>query len=196
MFFVVRAPRCRTTFGGQVPHCLTILSAYRLSDGLRARAMLFPGRRYAWRKRCVTGDGRFWTAGRRRNALPLHAFNQNRRPWRLNANKGLKMKCLLVCSALVLAAAAAQAQNPQPAAPENPTVQVAPQNSPSPPPERIAPSGGTTLSEQLSKGRGTVEPPKNVDPGMTVTPPTGTADRMSVIPPQGSAGGKTPVVPK
>src|ERR1700733_12057166 len=106
------------------------------------------------------------------------------------------MKSLLVCSALLLAVSSAQAQNPQPASPENSTVQVAPQNLPSPPPEKIAPSGGTTLSEQLSKGRGTVEPPKNVDPGMTVSPPAGTGDRMSVVPPPGSAGNKTPVVPK
>ncbi len=75
-------------------------------------------------------------------------------------------------------------------------MQVAPQNSPAPPPEKIAPSGGTTLTEQLSKGRGTVEPPKNVDPGMTVSPPGGTGDRMSVVPPPGSAGGKAPVIPK
>jgi hypothetical protein len=106
------------------------------------------------------------------------------------------MKCILVSSVLLLAISSAQAQNPQPAPPENPTVPLAPQNSPSPPPEKIAPSGGTTLSEQLSKGRGTLAPPKNVDPGMTVSPPTTAGDRMSVVPPPGSAGSKSPVVPK
>ncbi len=107
------------------------------------------------------------------------------------------MKYLLFCSALILAVPAAQAQNPQPATPENPTVTVAPQNAPAAPPEKIAPSGGTTLSEQLSKGRGTVVPPKpNMDPGMTVSPPTAAEGRMPVISPPGSPGGNTTVVPK
>jgi hypothetical protein len=116
---------------------------------------------------------------------------------RLNANKGLIMKRLLFCSALILAVPAAQAQNPQPTGPENPTVTVAPQNAPSPPPEKIAPSGSTTLSDQLSKGRGTVVPPKtNMDPGMAISPPTTSEGRMPVIPPPGSPGGNTTVVPK
>jgi hypothetical protein len=106
------------------------------------------------------------------------------------------MTRFLVCCALLLTAASARAQNPQATSPENPSVQVAPQNSPSPPPERVAPSGGTTLSEQLSKGHGMVAPPKNVDPGMTVSPPASTKGRMPVIPPPGSPGGNASVVPK
>src|SRR4051794_23989841 len=106
------------------------------------------------------------------------------------------MKRLLFCSTLILAVSAVEAQI-SPPAPENPTVPVAPQNSPSVPPERIAPSGGTTLSEQLSKGRGVVAPPKtNVDPGMTVDPPTGSESHMPVIPSPGSPGGNTTVIPK
>jgi hypothetical protein len=106
------------------------------------------------------------------------------------------MKRLLFCSALVLAAVSAQAQTSQPTLRDNPTVPVAPQNAPSVPPERIAPSGGATLSDRLSKGRGTVAPPKNVDPGMTVSPSPGTAGSMPVIPPPGSPGGNRSVVPK
>jgi hypothetical protein len=115
------------------------------------------------------------------------------------------MKYVVVCSVLMLAAASAQAQNPGAAAPENPTVPMAPQNAPAAPPERIAPHPGVaapspradsgTLSDQLSKKQGTVAPP-NVDPGMTVGPSTGSAGRMPVIPPPGSPGGNSSVVPK
>lgn len=106
------------------------------------------------------------------------------------------MKRLLFCSALIVGSAAAHAQNPQSASPENPSVPVAPQNAPSAPPEQIAPSGRNgTLSEQLSKQRGTVRPP-NVDPGMTVSPAPSAGGRMPVIPPPGSLGGNSSVVPK
>jgi hypothetical protein len=118
------------------------------------------------------------------------------------------MKYVVVCSVLMLAATPALAQNPGTAAPENPTVPMAPQNAPAAPPERIAPhpgvaapsaptpsAGNGTLSDQLSKKQGTVAPP-NVDPGMTVGPSTGSAGRMPVIPPPGSPGGNNSVVPK
>src|SRR3954452_17515610 len=100
--------------------------------------------------------------------------------------KGLTMKCLLFCFALILAASAVEAQISATAA-DNPTVPVVPRSSPSVPPERIAPSGGTTLSEQLSRGGGEVVPPKtNVDPGMTVNPPTESEGHMPIIPSPGS----------
>ena len=90
------------------------------------------------------------------------------------------MKCLLFCSTLILAVATAEAQN-----------------SPAMTPERIAPSGGTTLSEQLSKGREVVAPPKtNADPGMTVSPPNRSGSHMPVIPAPGSPGGNTRVIPR
>jgi hypothetical protein len=107
------------------------------------------------------------------------------------------MKRLLFCTALVVATASAQAQTTQPAPPENPTVPVPPpSNSPLVPPERIAPPGGATLSDRLSKGQGTIAPPKDVDPGMTVRPSPGGAGNMPVIPPPGSPGGNRSVVPK
>jgi len=104
---------------------------------------------------------------------------------------------LLFWGALILTAASAQvqAQNPQPAAPDNPTVPVAPPNSASPPPERVAPSAGGTLSNQLSRQRGTVSPP-NVDPGMAIQPSPSQRGTMPVIPPPGSPGGNSSVVPK
>ena len=75
----------------------------------------------------------------------------------------------LSLTALILVAAPAMAQNPQPTSPTNPTVPVAPPNAASPPPEQIAPPDGT-LSNRLSQQKGTITPP-NVDPGMTVSPP-------------------------
>jgi hypothetical protein len=97
-------------------------------------------------------------------------------------------------TASILAATPALAQNPQPTAPANPTVPVAPPNAPSPPPEKIAPPSGT-LSDRLSQQKGTIAPP-NVDPGMTVTPPRNGSATTPVIPPPGSPGGNRSVVPK
>ncbi len=105
----------------------------------------------------------------------------------------MMMRTLLL-TALILAAAPAVAQNPQPASPTNPTVPVAPPNAASPPPEKIAPRD-PTLSDRLSRQGGTVRPP-NVDPGMRVTPPRNNAATMPVIPPPGSPGGNRSVVPK
>lgn len=101
----------------------------------------------------------------------------------------------------LLVSAPAFAQNPQPAPPTNPTPPIAPPNAASPPPERVAPGGSTgstgsgTLSDRLSRDRGTVKPPA-VDPGMTVAPPRTGAGTTPVIPPPGSPGGNQSVVPK
>jgi hypothetical protein len=95
---------------------------------------------------------------------------------------------------MILAAAPAMAQNPQPAPPANPTVQVAPPNAASPPPEKIAPPA-RDMSSRLSRQKGTIDPP-NVDPGMTVNPPAHSGTRTPVIPPPGSLGGNPSVVPK
>jgi hypothetical protein len=100
----------------------------------------------------------------------------------------------LSLTALILVAAPALAQNPQPAPPTNPTVPIAPPNAASPPPEKIAPSNGN-LSDRLSQQKGTITPP-NVDPGMNVTPPPNSGSVTPVIPPPGSPGGNRSVVPK
>lgn len=100
----------------------------------------------------------------------------------------------LSLGAIILAAAPAYAQNPQPSSPANPTVTVAPPDAPSPPPERIAPPSGS-LSDRLSAQKGTITPP-NVDPGMTVSPPRNDRSTSLVIPPPGSPGGDGSVVPK
>lgn len=104
---------------------------------------------------------------------------------------------MLSLTAALFAAIPAMAQNPQGAQPANPSVPVAPRDAP---PERIAPSdgrptGGNTLSNQMSRQGGTVTPP-NVDPGMTVRPPPNSAGTTPVIPPPGSPGGNRSVVPK
>jgi hypothetical protein len=104
------------------------------------------------------------------------------------------MAYTLSLAALILAAAPAMAQNPQPAPPANPTVQVAPPNTASPPPEKIAPPAGD-MSSRLSRQKGTIDPP-NVDPGMTVRPPAQSGTTTPVIPPPGSPGGNPSVVPK
>ena len=100
----------------------------------------------------------------------------------------------LFVTAVILAAAPALAQNPQPTAPTDPTVEVAPPNAASPPPEKIAPPDAT-MSRRLSQQKGTITPP-NVDPGMTVSPPTRSGSVTPVIPPPGSPGGNPSVVPK
>jgi hypothetical protein len=100
----------------------------------------------------------------------------------------------LSLTALILVAAPAIAQNPQPAPPANPHVQVAPPNAPSPPPEKIAPAG-PDMSSRLSQQKGTIDPP-NVDPGMAVSPPAHSGGMTPVIPPPGSPGGNPSVVPK
>ena len=100
----------------------------------------------------------------------------------------------LSLTALTLVAVPAMGQNPQPASPANPTVQVAPPNAASPPPEKIAPAN-RDLSSRLSRNKGTIDPP-NVDPGMTVKPPARSGATTPVIPPPGSPGGNSSVVPK
>jgi hypothetical protein len=91
--------------------------------------------------------------------------------------------------ALILAATPALAQNPQPAPPSNPTAPVAPPNAPAPPPEQIAPPD-STLSDRLSRQKGSISPP-NVDPGMNVKPPRNAGGTTPVIPPPAGS-----VVPK
>jgi hypothetical protein len=99
-----------------------------------------------------------------------------------------------ILAALILAAGPALAQNPQPANPANPTVPVAPPNAAPPPPEQIAPPD-RSLSDRLSRDKGTIAPP-NVDPGMTVRPPARCVGSTPVIPPPGSPGGNPSVIPK
>lgn len=106
----------------------------------------------------------------------------------------------MVLLAAIAMPSVAGAQNPQPAPPTVQPVPVAPPGSPSPPPERIAPAGADTqadnqtLSDRLSRQRGTLHPPASVDPGINIAPPA--QGTMPVIPPPGSPGGDQRVVPK
>lgn len=106
----------------------------------------------------------------------------------------------ILLSAFVMAASPVFAQNPQPAAPADPNVHVAPPSVGTTPPEKIAPPvklapSTSTMSDRLAQQKGTVTPP-NVDPGMTISPPANTAATTPVIPPPGSPGGNRSVVPK
>jgi hypothetical protein len=94
------------------------------------------------------------------------------------------------------------AQNPQPAPPGQTQTQVAPPNSPSPPPEQIRPAdpnngaaGSQTLSDKLSRQQGTLQPPA-IDPGIRKPVPQRGQGSMPVIPPPGTPGGDQKVVPK
>ena len=95
----------------------------------------------------------------------------------------------------------AVAQNPQAAPPQEAPPPVAPPNASQPPPEQIAPggraggtSGNTTLSDKLSRQKGTLQPPA-VDPAIRVpTPPS--QGTMPIIRPPGTTGGDQTVVPK
>jgi hypothetical protein len=78
----------------------------------------------------------------------------------------------------------AMAQNLQP------TTQVPP-DSTTTPPEKTAPSSGS-LSQRLSQQQGTLHP-RNVDPRMTVGPSPNGGGATPVIPPP---GGNQSVVPK
>jgi hypothetical protein len=105
---------------------------------------------------------------------------------------------MLLCAGFgLIPYAAGYAQNPQPAPPGVQPPPVASPSAPTPPPEKVAPGAladNQTLSDRLSRQKGTLHPPAAVDPGMTVQPhATGS---MPVIPPPGTPGGNQNVVPK
>ena len=105
---------------------------------------------------------------------------------------------VLACAAFPCIAAA---QNPQPAAPQDPHHPLAPPSASQPPPEQIAPhdtksaQSGDTLSDRLSRQQGMLHPP-SVDPGISAPLPSHGQGAMPVIPPPGSPGGNQAVVPK
>jgi hypothetical protein len=108
--------------------------------------------------------------------------------------RALCLTGLLTASVPVMVAAPASAQTPPAAPRSSPVPPVAPPNTQTTPPEKVAPPDNS-LSDTLSKQKGTITPP-NVDPGMTVTPPRNGSATTPVIPPPGSPGGDRSVVPK
>jgi len=112
----------------------------------------------------------------------------------------MMIRTVLITGLTVLGVSAAHAQ-PSPAVPAPPPAPARPPGATTAPPEKIVPKGGAqdngdTMSDRLSRQRGTVKPPP-VDPGMAVTPPNnGASSTMPVIPPPGSPGGNPKVVPK
>ena len=105
------------------------------------------------------------------------------------------MKPRILALTALLATTPALGQSPQTGAPTNPVVPVAPPSPSTTPPEKIAPESND-LSNTLSRQRGTIAPPGNVDPGMTVSPPRTGTGTTPVIPPPGSPGGNGAVIPK
>jgi hypothetical protein len=65
----------------------------------------------------------------------------------------------LFVTALLLVTVPVMAQNPQPTDPTNPTVQLAPPNAPSPPPERIALPAKEDPSNRVARESGAITPP-------------------------------------
>jgi len=114
----------------------------------------------------------------------------------------MRSKMLLAILATMSATPFASAQNPQPAPPGARADPVAPPNAPLPPPEQLAPrqkdpgAGNQTPSDKLSQENGVLQPPHDVDPGLTVNPPAQSGQSMTVIPPPGSPGGNRRGVPK
>jgi hypothetical protein len=104
----------------------------------------------------------------------------------------------LALAALPLAGASAQIARPEPAplsAPDNPNAA---------PPEKVAPplgaredSGGSGIStsDRLSRSKGVIKPPSDVDPGMAAPAPDTGAHSMPVLPPPGTGSDRS-VEPK
>jgi hypothetical protein len=107
--------------------------------------------------------------------------------------------CLLTFTGMQSLPGIALGQNPQSAPPGASPAPVTPPGPSTTPPERVSPSGNDqgdkTLSDKLSRQRGTLSPP-DVDPGMAVKPDPSTHGTMPVLPPPGSPGGNRSVVPK
>ena len=103
------------------------------------------------------------------------------------------MACALLYPLLAdTATAQAPLPSPTPGDPtQTPPEKIKPKPTPSNPvPE--APPG--SLSDRLSKQKGVIEPPKEVDPEMHKVPPD--KGKMRVIPPPGSPGAPSGVQPK
>ena len=92
-----------------------------------------------------------------------------------------------------------------------PAPHTLPGNPTAVPPEKVAPplgshedysgsqdsgSSGTSPSDRLSRSKGIIKPPANVDPGMTAPTPDPGAHSMKVVPPPGTSGGDRSIEPK
>ena len=100
--------------------------------------------------------------------------------------------------AALLSISACQAQTTAPAPPPA----APPQNDAAPPvpprdvvPQASPPASGT-LSEQLSRSGGVIQPPPQVDRKIEAPTPDPGAQSMPVIPPPGTPGGDPTVKPK
>jgi len=95
-------------------------------------------------------------------------------------------------TALVALPAAAQNQGGGPPASERP----APTLPDAKLPGSSSPERSGSMSEDLSRSGGVIQPPPTVDPGMRQAPPSPGPQSMPVIPPPGTPGGDPTVKPK
>ena len=68
--------------------------------------------------------------------------------------------------------------------------------APKAPDEGISGSSSGSLSHQLSRSGGVIQPPANLDPGLTQPAPDLGPHSMPVIPPPGTPGGNPDIKPK
>lgn len=100
----------------------------------------------------------------------------------------------LALAAVPLASAAAQVTKPE----QSPL--TAPGNPNAAPPEKIAPplnaredsgSAGDSTSDRLSRSKGVIKPPADIDPGMAAPTPDTGAHSMPVLPPPGTGNDRS-----
>jgi hypothetical protein len=109
--------------------------------------------------------------------------------------------CIVGAAALgaLLASHAALAQTPpEPAPPAPPEVMEPPNENPTPPSDPSTGGAETpeSLSKELDKGDGVIEPPRGIDPKIEKKVPPDFEGQTPVIPPPGEPGGRQDVQPK
>jgi hypothetical protein len=122
-----------------------------------------------------------------------------------------KLRCARYAAIVVLAAACWPAAGggralgqtlPQPPAAQNETAPPAPPRETVPQPRDVVPqakepgAASGTLSEQLSRSGGVIQPPPHADRKMEAPTPDPGAQSTPVVPPPGSPGGDPNVKPK
>ena len=120
----------------------------------------------------------------------------------------LSKACGMFVIVASIASHPAQAQSgggspqPSPADPKNTIPEkVAPQeksipDSKEPAPGSSEPAPGESLSNQLNRNEGVIQPPRDIDPGIDVPAPNPNPGTTPVIPPPGSPGNPSDVRPK
>ena len=111
----------------------------------------------------------------------------------------LRPPALAAAALLLLAAQAptALAQQNRPADPSSPTLPGSQDGSRADDPDAVREdNGGESLSDELSRSDGVIEPETDIDPGMSRPAPDTGPQSTPVIPPLGSPGGDRSIEPK